>query len=311
MSTNIDDVLALSKGVNAIFHCAGPFSKQPLHPLTVAMNNNLDYADLGDDPTHLKAVNERIKESSRKDRLTIFGASSLPSMTSLMALLAQTRFGSIEMIDVHVFIGNRNPKGRGAIQYLIHALRYPFVSQQNGALVPLRSWQTHYQFVNPFDHSVFPFSRIESPDDHFLPQWFTARTVNFWVSLQFAWIHSVIGLIGKAQRLAPVWLDSAWLNLLFYGHPIFLKHFGSPRGWLHLTTTHSINGQTRTVHQKFSADDEGQRVPSFPLTIIGKIIAGELPRPAGATSRFIDLLPPEMFLSELRSERIQHQIQTS
>jgi nucleoside-diphosphate-sugar epimerase len=48
---NLGQVRMLSKGVDAIFHCAGPFSRQPLYPLTVALENDIDYADLGDDPT--------------------------------------------------------------------------------------------------------------------------------------------------------------------------------------------------------------------------------------------------------------------
>ena len=307
----LEDVQALSRGAQAIFHCAGPFSMQPLYPLTVALEDDLDYADLGDDPTYLKTATERIEQTSRNDRLTICGASSLPSMTSLLALLAQSRFGAIDKIDIHVFIGNRNPKGRGAIEYLIHALRHAFMSTQEGRLVPNRSWQSSHSFLNPFDHFVFPFSRIESPDDHFLPGWFNAKTVAFWVSLQFAWIHHVISLIGMVQRQSPAWLDSFWVNFLFYGHPIFLKQFGSSQGWLHLTTTHQTSSAVQTVHQQFSADDEGQRVPSFPLTIIGKIIAGELPRPEKSTVRFIDLLTPEQFLVELRLEGIQYQIAVS
>ena len=45
----LEDVQALSRGAQAIFHCAGPFSMQPLYPLTVALEDDLDYADLGDD----------------------------------------------------------------------------------------------------------------------------------------------------------------------------------------------------------------------------------------------------------------------
>jgi hypothetical protein len=304
------EVRELSCGAGAIIHCAGPFSRQPLNPLTVALEDDLDYADLGDDPTYLKTAAELLDTPSRNEKLSICGASSLPSMTSLMRLLAESRFGKIEDIDVHVFIGNRNPKGRGAIEYLIHALRYPFLSMQEGQWTPERTWDKFHRFRNPFPERVFPFSRIESPDDYFLPKWFNAKSVRFWVSLQFAWIHRVIGLIGKAQRLTPAWIDTMWVNLMFFGHPIFLRHFGSMQGWLHLTTIHNSEKGKVKISQQLSAADEGQRVPSFPLTIIGKIIAGELPRPSKRSLRFIDLLTPEQFLSELQTEGILYQIES-
>lgn len=71
-----------------------------------------------------------------------------------------------------------------------------------------------------------------------------------------------------------------------------------------MTTTHQTsNGQ------QFSADEDGQRVPSFPLTVIGKILAGTLPpSPAQRITRFIDLLTPREFINELRTEGIDYQI---
>ena len=304
---SLGEVRALSEGVDAIFHCAGPFSKQPLHPLTVALENGTDYADLGDDPTYLKTTSRMIASATRNDRLTICGASSLPSMTSLLAHMAEARFGSVEQIDIHVFIGNRNPKGWGAIQYLIQALRHPFLATVGSKQVLTESWSAHHHFRNALNSTTYPFSRVESPEDHFLPQWFGAHQVAFWVSLQYAWIHHVISLIKTVQRVSPSWLDPAWVNLLFYGHPIFLKRFGSAQGWLHVTTTHHTAQDVQTIGQQLSAIDEGQRVPTFPLTIIGRIIAGELPRPTNGATRFIDALSPQKFLEELALEGISYQ----
>lgn len=304
---NLSEVRTLSQGVDAIFHCAGPFSKQPLHPLTVALENDIDYADLGDDPTYLKTAARMIASATRKGRLTICGASSLPSMTSLLAHLAEARFGSVEQIDIHVFIGNRNPKGWGAIQYLIQALRHPFLATVGSKQVLTESWSARHHFRNALNSTTYPFSRIESPEDHFFPQWFGAHQVAFWVSLQYAWIHHVIRLIKAVQRVSPSWLDPAWVNLLFYGHPIFLKRFGSTQGWLHVTTTHRTAQGVQTIGQQLSAIDEGQRVPTFPLTIIGRILAGELPRPTDGATRFIDALSPRKFLEELALEGISYQ----
>lgn len=303
---NLHEVRTLSQDVDAIFHCAGPFSKQPLHPLTVALENSTDYADLGDDPTYLKTASRMIASATRNDRLTICGASSLPSMTSLLAHLAQVRLGSVAQIDIHVFIGNRNPKGWGAIQYLIQALRYPFLSTEGGKQCERESWVDFHHFQNTLNSTIYFFSRVEAPEDHFLPRWFDAQQVAFWVSLQYAWIHGVIGLIKRLQQVTPTQIDPMWVNLLFYGHPIFLKRFGSTQGWLHVATTHRTTQGPRTMAQQLSASDEGQRVPSFPLTIIGRVLAGDLPRPTNGVTRFIDLLPPEKFVAELDREGISY-----
>jgi hypothetical protein len=225
----------------------------------------------------------------------------------LLAYLAQVRFGKIEQIDVHVFIGNRNPKGWGAIQYLIHALRHPFLATVGNKQVPTGSWSAHHDFRNVLNSTMYPFSRIEAPEDHFFPMWFGAQRVAFWVSLQYRWVHRMIQLIKSVQRISPSWLDPMWVNLLFYGHPIFLKQFGSTQGVLHVTTAHSTTEGPQTIEQHLYATDEGQRVPSFPLTIIGRIIAGELPRPTNGATRFIDVLSPHDFLKQLAVEGISYQ----
>ncbi len=305
---NCGDVRTLSRGMHAIFHCAGPFSTQPLHPLTVALEEGLDYADLGDDPSYLKITSEILATASHDGRLAICGASSLPSMTSLLAALAKSKYGPIEEIDIHVFIGNRNPKGWGAIQYLIHALRHPFLAMREGTQVTERSWSGFHYFRNDFDSSIFPFSRIESPDDHFLPRWFEPKAVAFWVSLQFSWIHHFIKCIRTIQRVSPAALDSGWVNLMFYSHPLFLKSFGSSLGWLNMTTTHQTSNDLQIVRQQFSSQTDGQLVPSFPLTVIGKILSGILPRPAKRIIRFIDLLTPQEFIDELHTEGVDYHI---
>ena len=196
----------------------------------------------------------------------------------------------------------------GAIQYLIHALRHPFLAMRGGKQEPERSWSGFHYFQNNFVSSTFPFSRIESPDDHFLPKWCKAKDVCFWVSLQVSWNHYFIKFISAIQKISPAQLDSSWVNLLFYSHPMFLKPFGSQLGWLHMTTTHQTSNGQQIVCQQFSADEDGQRVPSFPLTVIGKILAGTLPPPAQRITRFIDLLTPREFINELRTEGIDYQI---
>lgn len=86
-----------------------------------------------------------------------------------------------------------------------------------------------------------------------------------------------------------------------------LETIWESHGWLHVTTTHRTAQGVQTIGQQLSAADEGQRVPSFPLTIIGRILAGELPRPTNGVTRFIDVLSPQEFLEELALKGISYQ----
>jgi hypothetical protein len=305
--TRLDDLRACLDGAQAVFHCAGPFDTQPLLPLSVALERGLDYADLGDDPAYLQSAERLIDAASPKERIVIPGASSLPSMTAMLVQTAQAQWGPVDRISLRVFIGNRNPKGRGAISYLIKALRTPFQAKRAGRWVQEHTWLDQSRAAGHFETRVLPFGLVESPDDHFLPRWFGASDVSFRVSLEFAWIHRVIAGIGALQRLLPSCCDRLWINALFYGHPV-IKAWGSRSGWLEVTTTHTSNGAARTAVQRLGAFDEGQRVPSFPMGMIGRVLGGELARPAHTVTRFDRLLSREQFLTALSDEGIDYRV---
>jgi len=302
------EVRSLMDGAHAVFHCAGPFSAHPLHPLRLALEHGLHYADLGDDPRYLETAAQLMASHPLIDRIVICGASSLPSMTSLLTRIAESRYGPVERISIRMFIGNQNPKGKGIIEYLIHALRHPFQAMRNGASTPARTWSKSSTYASPFDRRQHPFSLIESPDDHFLPRWFKATDVSFQVSLEFSWIHHVICLIGLLQRITPQWIDPLWTTLLFRGHPLLLSHFGSTLGWLEVTTTHRDGSDLVTHCQQFSAGDDGQKIPSFPLITIGRALAGQLPCQTRTVTRFMDLLSIEQFLTEIRAAGIEYHV---
>ncbi|MFZ5875687.1 MAG: NAD(P)H-binding protein [Nitrospirota bacterium] len=301
----IGDLRACLDGAQAVFHCAGPFDAQPLLPLSYALERGLDYADLGDDPAYLKSTERLIDAAAPRNRIVVPGASSLPSMTAMLVQTAHIQWGAVDRIGIRVFIGNRNPKGRGAITYLIKALRTPFQTMRDGRWVQERTWREQSRSASHFDPRVLPFGLVESPDDHFLPRWFGAAEVSFRVSLEFSWIHRVIAAIGALERVLPRSCDPLWINALFYGHPA-IQAWGSHSGWLEVTTTHGPNPGARTVVQRLGAFDEGQRVPSFPMSMIGRILGGEVERPSQTVTRFDQLLSKDQFLAALSAEGIDY-----
>ena len=299
-----EEVRALSEGADVLFHCAGPFRLLPLFPLEVALEEGLHYADLGDDVGYLQKADQILSLSPPKDRIVIPGASSLPSMTSLLTRIAEQRWGRIQEIKIHVFMGNRNPKGKGAIDYLIRALRKPFRAMRGGEWTEQRSWSRHLRYESQFVPGRHLFSLIESPDDLYLPAWFRPADTSFYVSLEFSWIHRVIGAIGLLQRLLPPSIDPLWQKLLFHGHPM-IRRLGARRGWLEVETVHPSGELTTHFTQQLEGLDEGQQVPTFPMSLMARLLVSQHPKPQGVT-RFFDLLPADRFLEEIESEGIAY-----
>ena len=300
-----EEVRSLGKGADALFHCAGPFRLLPLFPLEIALEESLHYADLGDDVTYLRKADQLIAASLPKERIVIPGASSLPSMTSLLTRIAEQRWGRIQEINVHVFMGNRNPKGKGAIDYLIRALRKPFQAMRGGEWTAQRTWAKHVQYESPFVSGRHLFSLIESPDDLYLPAWFRPADTSFYVSLEFSSIHRLIGAIGLAQRFLPPSMDDFWLKFLFYGHP-WVRWLGTRRGWLEVETVHPSGELTTHFTQQLEGLVEGQRVPTFPMSLIARLLVSTGKERVRSATRFFDLLPTDRFLEEIESEGIAY-----
>lgn len=300
-----EEVRSLSKGADALFHCAGPFRLLPLFPLEVALEEPLHYADLGDDIDYLRKADQLISASPSTHRLVIPGASSLPSMTSLLTRIAELRWGRIQQIRIHVFMGNRNPKGKGAIDYLIRALRKPFQAMRGGDWKPQRTWSEHVRYESQFIPGRHLFSLVESPDDLFLPAWFQLSDTAFYVSLQYSWIHRVIGGIRLLQRFLPASYDEFWRGFLFHTHP-WIRWFGSRRGWLEVETVHPSGELTTHFTQQLESIDEGQRVPTFPMSLIARLLVAHRHEPPRRETRFFDLLKIDQFLEEIESEGIAY-----
>ena len=105
------------------------------------------------------------------------------------------------------------------------------------------------------------------------------------------------------QRFLPASIDPLWMRFLFHGHPC-IRWLGTRRGWLEIETTHPSGELTTLFTQQLEGLDEGQRVPTFPMSLIARLlVSADREKPKGI-NRFCDLLPVDRFLSEIESEGI-------
>lgn len=222
-------------------------------------------------------------------------------MTSFLVKMAESRLGSVDSIEINLFIGNRNPKGRGPIEYLLQSLRPPSQTLRGRKKVLTRAWEDCSFEKNPFETRPAPFSLMESPDDYFLPRWFNVKSVSFRVSLEFGWIHRVIFMIKAMQPLLPPSFDQFWVNSLYFGHPL-MRGLGTKKGWLQVSARRDSHLQSFV--QRYVAPHEGQKIPSFPLTLIGRILAGEVEGAKRSGTRLTEIISTDVFLVELQKEGI-------
>lgn len=115
-------------------------------------------------------------------------------------------------------------------------------------------------------------------------------------------VHRRIGLL---QRLLPESADRLWQKLLFHGHPM-IRRLGARRGWLEVETVHPSGELTTHFTQQLEGLDEGQQVPTFPMSLMARMLVLQHPKPPRSATRFFDLLPADRFLEEIESEGIAY-----
>jgi len=105
--------------------CAGPFQRFDDSLLRACLDAGCSYVDIADDRAYCARVRGLGPEFERAGLTAAYGCSSLPGVSG--ALFARLR---PERSRITLFIGNANPKGRGAIASLLAQLGRPFAAPQ-------------------------------------------------------------------------------------------------------------------------------------------------------------------------------------
>ena len=104
-------------GHGVVVQCAGPFARFDDTLLQACLRRRVHYVDLADDRDYVAQVRRLGDEFLQRQLTAAFGCSSLPAISGAAALRALARAtAGVRHVRVTLFIGNRNPKGRGAVE---------------------------------------------------------------------------------------------------------------------------------------------------------------------------------------------------
>lgn len=169
--------------------CAGPFSDLGDALLATCVESPAHYVDIADDRAYVtrgRGWDARFRDAGRA---AVFGCSSLPGLSSALALRARGAYDDPpRAVRATLFIGNRNAKGAAAVQSMAQALGHAVEAAQGRLTVfgdPER-----VRLPPPFGERVV--RTIETPDYDLLP-----------------------GLVGAAEVRVKVGFELALTNCLF------------------------------------------------------------------------------------------------
>jgi saccharopine dehydrogenase-like NADP-dependent oxidoreductase len=163
--TEVDSCRRAIRGARVMVVCAGPFSGLGSGPARAALLEATHYVDIADDREYIRRLRDLDPEFRSAGRCAAYGCSSLPAVSSALALSLVPPGEPPERARVTLFIGAGNPKGKASVQAMVERLGRPvrtaggerpgFADPQTVSLPPPFGPRTAYTFDGP-EHDLFP-----------------------------------------------------------------------------------------------------------------------------------------------------------
>jgi len=110
------------RGAAVAVVCAGPFSALGSGPASAALAEGTHYVDIADDRAYIRDLRARDGEFRRAGTCAAYGCSSLPAVSSALALSLVPGDDRPARARVTLYIGAANPKGEASVRAMVERL---------------------------------------------------------------------------------------------------------------------------------------------------------------------------------------------
>lgn len=175
-------------------NAAGPFSKFETTLLDACLDAGCHYVDIADDRAYVARVRERSRDFEMAGRTAAYGCSSLPGISGALAsVLGKTIAVPVDHARITLFIGNRNAKGKGAVQSAAATIGQPIEAPQ-GELVGFGGLE-RVPLYPPFGNRRT--LNFNSPDYDLLPDLVSVRSVSVKVGFELPGVTAGFGVSAR------------------------------------------------------------------------------------------------------------------
>jgi hypothetical protein len=276
------------RGAAVAVVCAGPVSALGEAPARATLEEGTHYVDIADDRAYIRGLHDLDAEFRRARLCAAYGCSSLPAVSSALALSLVGAGDRPQGARVTLYIGGANPKGTASVRAMVERLGRtvsgvdgPHPGFGDPQTVPLPAPfgpRTAYTFDGP-EHDLFPallgVSAVDVRVGFELPLAnagfaLLARTGLHWgrrtaaFLARLATLAPTIGTSGGAVLVELVWSDG------------------------------------RRTSRALVADEGGQRMAALPCALIAHALAAGPPPVAGVHPP-TDVVAPSALLAALEA----------
>lgn len=279
--------VAVLQGRRVAANCAG--SLEALGPalLEACLTTGCHYTDIAVERGHAALVATYAERFRQRGLCAAYGCSSLPAVSGALAVWLRRQSAAVPWrARVTLFIGNDNPKGRGAVETLLHVLGRPLHAPQG--VIPGFGGREVVTLPQPFGRrAVFNF---DSPEYDLLPPLLGVRSVAVKVGFELR-----LTTYGFALLAALGWRPGPRLVELLAWVGDRVRGIGSSGGAV-LTELFYPDGSTRRAW--VLARSQGQRLAALPCALAAEALYREPAGRVGVCTAY-ELLGAERLLAGL------------
>lgn len=259
--TDVDSCRRAIRGTAVMVVCAGPFSGLGPAAARAALEEATHYVDIADDREYIRRLRTFDDEFRGVARCAAYGCSSLPAVSSALALSLVDAGEPPERARVTLFIGSANPKGKASVRAMVERLGRPvrtaegdrpgFGDPQTVPLPPPFGPRTAYTFDGP-EHDLFPALLGVAAVDVRVGFELPLASAGFAVLARMGarWGRRTAALLSQAAALAP--------------------RVGATGGAVLVELTWSDG---RRAARALVAGEEGQRMAALPCALVADALA--------------------------------------
>ena len=287
-ATDVDSCRRALQGAAVVAVCAGPFSAIGPAAARAALLEGCHYVDIADDRAYIRGLRALDAEFRAASRCAAYGCSSLPAVSSALALSLLGGGAPPRRARVTLFIGAGNPKGRASVRAMVERLGRPIAAAEGER--PGFGDPAAIDLPAPFGRrTAYTF---DGPEHDLFPSLLGVAAVDVRVGFELPLANAGFALMA---RLGIRWgrRTAALLSALAAAVPL-----GGATGGAVLVELFWDDG--RRAARALVAADEGQRMAALPCAVVADALAtgaatvtGVLPPTA--------VVPAATLLSELQA----------
>jgi len=270
------------RGAAVVAVCAGPFSTLGSHVARAALEEGCHYVDIADDRAYIRTLRALDGDFARAGRSAVFGCSTLPALSSALALSLLEGDSAPEGARVTLFIGNDNVKGGASVRAMMDRL--------GGRGQGSRGFGDPQGVTLPAPFGRRKVYTFDGPEAELFPSLLGVRTVDVRLGFELSLVNAGLSLLSRTGIRWGAGAGSVLARLAS-----LVPRVGSSGGAVLCELTWA-DGRRRA--RAVLAETDGQRMAALPCELVADALALRPGRVPPGVSPPTSVVPADVLLAE-------------